>query len=157
MTTINDLFSFSLLEIKEKLKENPIMVEDTITFEIIAVALHTEIEEEMFIYREKQYPQFLFAKTVEQALKDFSLKTSFTDQILFSCHQENGIYTHYKNKDYLATDVVYNVHTNNSLTLYQALYDDFRWFVRPFEMFHGHTLADDIIVKRFTHKEKRGE
>jgi hypothetical protein len=47
----------------------------------------------------------------------------------------SGLYRHYKGKDYFVLRVVAHSETRESLVVYQCLYGDYSWWVRPLNMF----------------------
>ena len=46
-----------------------------------------------------------------------------------------GRYRHYKGKEYRVLGLARHSETEEVLVVYQLLYDDFRWWVRPATMF----------------------
>ena len=46
-----------------------------------------------------------------------------------------GTYKHFKGKFYKVLDVVTHTETQEKCVVYQALYDDYKKYVRPYEMF----------------------
>lgn len=47
----------------------------------------------------------------------------------------NGIYQHFKGKKYKVLLIVKNTETEEDMVVYQALYGDYGYFVRPYSMF----------------------
>lgn len=64
---------------------------------------------------------------------------------------KNGIYRHYKGKNYRLIDVVYHSETLEEMALYEALYENEigKFWVRPLEMFLGFVQKEDKIIPRF--------
>lgn len=60
-----------------------------------------------------------------------------------------GIYQHYKGAKYKVERVVQHSETEESLVLYQCLYGDFSWWVRPLQMFTENLEIDGDTVPRF--------
>lgn len=48
---------------------------------------------------------------------------------------ENRIYRHFKGNTYKALCVAMHTETQEKMVVYQALYGDYKYFVRPYEMF----------------------
>ena len=46
-----------------------------------------------------------------------------------------GLYRHYKGNDYYVFQVAHHSETREALVVYQCLYGDFSWWVRPLSMF----------------------
>lgn len=47
----------------------------------------------------------------------------------------NGIYQHFKGKKYKVLLIAKNTETEKDMVVYQALYGDYGYFVRPYSMF----------------------
>ena len=61
-----------------------------------------------------------------------------------------GRYRHYKGRTYRVHAVARHSETEERLVVYQTLYGDFGWWVRPAAMFAGNvTLPDGSVVPRF--------
>lgn len=61
-----------------------------------------------------------------------------------------GIYMHYKKKLYNVIGTVTHRTTNQSLTLYNSMYDKKQSWLRPTEMFQEKIIIDDKLTERFT-------
>ena len=48
---------------------------------------------------------------------------------------ENRIYRHFKGNNYKVLCVAMHTETQEKMVVYQALYGDYKYFVRPYEMF----------------------
>lgn len=48
---------------------------------------------------------------------------------------ENRIYRHFKGNTYKVLCVAMHAETQEKMVVYQALYGDYKYFVRPYEMF----------------------
>lgn len=62
---------------------------------------------------------------------------------------KNGIYRHYKGKDYEVIGVARNKETQEDLVIYRALYDDFQLWARPRQAFLENIRLDSEEVPRF--------
>ncbi len=47
----------------------------------------------------------------------------------------NSVYHHFKGKTYIVLDIALNSETMEEMVVYRALYDEFKLYVRPLEMF----------------------
>lgn len=48
---------------------------------------------------------------------------------------QSGLYRHYKGNNYFVLDVARHSETREPLVVYQCLYGDYSWWVRPLSMF----------------------
>lgn len=64
-----------------------------------------------------------------------------------------GIYMHYKGKKYKALFLARDSETEEVMVVYQALYGDFGYWVRPLAMFQEQIEADGTCLPRFRYIE----
>lgn len=60
-----------------------------------------------------------------------------------------GLYRHYKGNDYYVFQVAHHSETREPLVVYQCLYDDYSWWVRPLSMFIETVNVEGKIIPRF--------
>jgi hypothetical protein len=60
-----------------------------------------------------------------------------------------GRYRHYKGKDYRVLGLARHSETEEELVVYQLLYDDFSWWVRPRAMFLETVEVSGRRIPRF--------
>lgn len=60
-----------------------------------------------------------------------------------------GNYKHYKGQQYKVLYVVQHSETEEHHVVYQALYGDFGYWVRPMSLFNDFVTKNDQRVKRF--------
>jgi len=60
-----------------------------------------------------------------------------------------GTYRHYKGNTYRVLGVAKHSETEEDLVVYQALYGECGWWVRPLEIFSGQVDVDGNVVPRF--------
>ena len=63
----------------------------------------------------------------------------------------NGIYKHYIGNTYKVIGLATHSETEESLVVYQKLYGDFSWWVRPLAMFAEDVEVDGVRQKRFAY------
>lgn len=69
-----------------------------------------------------------------------------------------GRYRHYKGHEYRVHHLARHSETNEELVVYQMLYGDFSWWVRPREMFLERVEFNGETIPRFTFlPENNGE
>ncbi|BBN82766.1 hypothetical protein PA25_27510 [Pseudoalteromonas sp. A25] len=60
-----------------------------------------------------------------------------------------GIYQHYKGPKYRVHHVAKHSETGENMVVYQTLYGDFDFWVRPLDMFNEHVQFNGELVPRF--------
>lgn len=60
-----------------------------------------------------------------------------------------GVYRHYKGKFYLVLGEARHSETGEQMVVYQALYGEYGWWVRPLDMFLERVQTPDGAVRRF--------
>lgn len=65
-----------------------------------------------------------------------------------------GIYRHFKGREYLLIEIVTHSETLEKMVVYQALYGDFSYWVRPYELFFEKVLVEGEMVSRFEFVKK---
>ncbi len=62
---------------------------------------------------------------------------------------QTGVYQHFKGKYYLVIGEATHSETEERMVVYQPLYGEQRWFVRPVKMFLEMVELDGATVQRF--------
>ena len=62
---------------------------------------------------------------------------------------KTGLYRHYKGKNYYVFKVALHSETDEAMVVYQYLYDDFAWSVRPLSMFSENVEVAGELIPRF--------
>lgn len=62
---------------------------------------------------------------------------------------KQGVYRHYKGKDYLVMGVAHHSETREPLVVYRCLYDDYSVWVRPLQMFTETVSINGADTPRF--------
>lgn len=65
-----------------------------------------------------------------------------------------GLYRHYKGKYYFLFQIAHHSETREAMAVYQCLYDDFSWWVRPLDMFMETIEIDKRIQPRFAFEKE---
>jgi hypothetical protein len=60
-----------------------------------------------------------------------------------------GLYRHYKNNYYCLFQVAHHSETREAVAVYQCLYGDFSWWVRPLDMFTESVEVGGELIPRF--------
>jgi hypothetical protein len=60
-----------------------------------------------------------------------------------------GLYRHYKGKDYYVFQIANHSETREPLVVYQCLYGDYSWWVRPLAMFTETVCVAGEMISRF--------
>lgn len=64
-------------------------------------------------------------------------------------HLKTGRYRHYKGGEYDVISVAQHSETREPLVVYQCLYDNASWWVRPLDMFCETVIVDGKVKPRF--------
>lgn len=62
-----------------------------------------------------------------------------------------GRYRHYKGREYAVAGVARHSETEEPMVVYQTLYGNFDWWVRPLSMFRETVLVDGAPCPRFVY------
>ena len=62
---------------------------------------------------------------------------------------KSGLYRHYKGNDYYVFHVAHHSETREPLAVYQCLYGDYSWWVRPLSMFTETVEIGGEAIPRF--------
>lgn len=62
---------------------------------------------------------------------------------------KTGLYRHYKGNDYYVFQVAHHSETREPLVVYQCLYGDYSWWVRPLSMFTETVELAGEVIPRF--------
>jgi len=60
-----------------------------------------------------------------------------------------GLYRHYKGNNYYVFQIAHHSETREALVVYQCLYGDYSWWVRPLSMFTETVEIGGEIIQRF--------
>lgn len=60
-----------------------------------------------------------------------------------------GLYRHFKGKDYYVFQIAHHSETREPLVIYQCLYGDYAWWVRPLDMFTETVELGGELISRF--------
>lgn len=60
-----------------------------------------------------------------------------------------GLYRHYKGNDYYVFQLAHHSETREPLVVYQCLYGDYSWWVRPLAMFTETVEMAGEVIPRF--------
>jgi hypothetical protein len=77
-------------------------------------------------------------------------------------HLASGLYRHYKGNDYFVFEVARHSETREPLVVYQCLYADYSWWVRPLSLFletvevGGESIPRFQFVKALSPAERQG-
>lgn len=66
----------------------------------------------------------------------------------------SGLYRHYKGNDYFVFKVAHHSETREPLVVYQCLYGDYSWWVRPLSMFTETVELAGEVIPRFAFVRK---
>lgn len=62
---------------------------------------------------------------------------------------KSGLYRHYKGNNYYVFQIAHHSETREALVVYQCLYGDYSWWVRPLSMFTETVEIGGEAIPRF--------
>ena len=111
---------------------------------IIRTATHTETQVKYNIHYFNEYYAIPQGSDVKLVAQDLSIKNRILP----------GLYTHYKNKPYeVVTDLI-DLESGQTFVLYQALYGEKAFWLRPKDMFQELVEFEGKTVARFKYESE---
>ena len=94
--------------------------------------------------------EIYFVLAAEKLILHVSGNRVFEKKTLFiKMKIQSGVYQHFKGKFYLVIGTAIHSETDEQMVVYQPLYGEQRWFVRPLAMFLEKVMKEGEEVQRF--------